>query len=269
MKKIFSLLIVAVFVFTVFGAGVAADDHDSDDAMVRVVHASPDAPEVDVYVNGEAAVEGAAFSDATDYLNLPAGDHEVEIYAAGTYGDSDPVISTTLSVEAGWAYTVAAVGELENLDLQVAEDSMEVTEGMTKVRVGHFSPDAPTVDVGLIGGDALFAGATFPSVTDYQELDADTYDLEIRTEDGTQVLDLSGTTLEENTVYSVFAINNAENLEVLVLEDYTMAPGEMPQTGLGGASTGMNMTLVAGLATLMFGLALAGISIKRRNAYQS
>ncbi|SDJ46683.1 DUF4397 domain-containing protein [Salimicrobium halophilum] len=269
MKKVFALFVTVVLLSSVFALEAFADNHGSDEAMVRIAHASPDAPAVDVYVNGEAVVEGAAFKDATDYLNLPAGDHEVAIYPADANGEGDPVISTTLTIEAGMAYTVAAVGMLENLALEVATDSMEVSDGMTKVRVGHLSPDAPTVDVGLIGGDALFSGASFPAITDYQELEAGTYDLEIRTEDGTQVLDLSGTTLEANTVYSVFAVNTADNLEAWVLTDYTAMPSEMPQTGMGGAQSGMNTMLMTGLGAMLAGVLLAGFAFNRRRSHQS
>ncbi|RCW77282.1 DUF4397 domain-containing protein [Saliterribacillus persicus] len=259
MKKVFALLVSMVLVSSLFAGTVFADDHEN--AMVRILHASPDAPEVDVYLNGDAVVEGAGFKAATDYMEVPAGEHEVEIYPAGTMDEA--VISETLTVEAGMAYTVAATGMLDSLELTVGMDSMEVADGMTKVRVGHLSPDAPTVDVGLIDGDTLFEGATFPAITDYMELDAGTYDLEIRTAEGDQVLDLSGTTLEENTVYSVFAVNTAENLEVLMLEDYSGSmPSEMPQTGLGGAQ-GSNMALY-GLMAMLGGLVLAGFGFRRK-----
>ncbi|MGF2615084.1 DUF4397 domain-containing protein [Rossellomorea vietnamensis] len=259
MKKLFSVLVAAVMMVTLAQGAFASEN----DAMVRIVHASPDAPAVDVYVNGEAVVEGAEFKAATDYLSLPAGDHEVEIYAAGTMGSSEPVISTTLSVEAGMAYTAAAANMLENLELVVAQDSMEVTEGMTKVRVGHLSPDAPAVDVGLIEGDSLFSGAEFKAITDYTELDAGTYDLEIRTPEGDQVLDLSGTTLDENTVYSVFAVNTVDQLEVLVLKDYTLMPGSMPETGMGGAAQQQSSVLPITLAAVLGGAAL--VLITRKN----
>ncbi|WP_175987869.1 DUF4397 domain-containing protein [Bacillus sp. Marseille-Q1617] len=249
MKKIFSIFVTAILMMSLAGGAFAAEN----DAMVRVVHASPDAPAVDVYVDDKAVVEGAEFKAATDYMNLPAGEHKVDIYAAGTMGSEEPVISKTLTVEAGMGYTVAAANTLDNLELVVAEDSMEVTEGMTKVRVGHLSPDAPTVDVGPIGGDALFSGAEFKAITDYKELDPGTYDLEIRTPQGEQVLDLSGTMLEENTVYSVFAINTADQLEVLVLKDYTLMPGSMPETGMGGTAEETASTLPIILASAVFG----------------
>ena len=60
---------------------VGCDDDDDNvtgpgdvgTAQVRVVHLSPDAPAVDVSVNGEVAVSGASYLDATGYLTVPAG----------------------------------------------------------------------------------------------------------------------------------------------------------------------------------------------------
>ncbi|MFC0522000.1 DUF4397 domain-containing protein [Pontibacillus salicampi] len=263
MRKFFSMVLTVILALGATAGTVSADHHAEDKAMVRVLHASPDAPAVDVYVDGNAVVEGAEFKASTDYLKLGSGEHNVEIYAAGTKGEQDPVISQSLTVEAGMAYTVAAINKLDNLELKVVQDSMSVTEGMTKVRVGHLSPDAPTVNVGLMDGKDLFSGASFPMVTDYKELEPSTYDLEIRTEDGTQVLDLSGTTLEKNTVYSVFAVNTADNLEVLVLKDYTLMPDSMPQTGMGGTAQDSSSVLPIAASVALLG-AGAMILYRRR-----
>ncbi|MFL8938408.1 DUF4397 domain-containing protein [Rossellomorea oryzaecorticis] len=111
MKKIFSIFVTAILMLTFTGGAFAA----GNDAMVRIIHASPDAPAVDVYVDGKAVVEGAEFKAATEYMNLPAGEHKVEIYAAGTMGSEDPVISQSLTVEEGMAYTVAAANTVDNL----------------------------------------------------------------------------------------------------------------------------------------------------------
>ncbi|RJR07808.1 DUF4397 domain-containing protein [Candidatus Parcubacteria bacterium] len=260
--KKFRLLIasiVSIFAFSVLSSFASADDH----AMVRIIHASPDAPAVDVFVNGDAVVENASFKAATDYMNLPAGTHKVEIYATGTMGEADPVIAADLTVEAGMSYTVAAINNVANLELSVTTDNNMVEEGKAKIRVGHFSPDAPAVNVGLIGGDDVFSGAEFKAVTDYMALDAGSYDLEVRTADGgQQVLDLTGTELEANKVYSVYAINTVDSIEVLVLVDNTMMPSEMPQTGMGGASAsaseGINTWAAIG-ALLLVGAAVIGV----------
>ncbi|WP_226585110.1 DUF4397 domain-containing protein [Halobacillus litoralis] len=263
MKKLVSSLAAIVLILGVFAPSAFADNH-GDNAMVRVLHASPDAPAVDVYLNDEAVVEGAEFKAATDYLEVPAGEHKVEIYAAGTKGEQDPVISTNVNVEAGMAYTAAAINNLENLELKAIQDSMEASEGMAKVRVGHLIPGAPAVDVGPIDGDALFSGAEFPMVTDYKELEPGTYDLEVRTTDGTQLIDLSGTTLEAGNVYSAFAVGTADNPEVLLLQDSAAMPSEMPQTGFGGTTESSNALLYAGvLGALALG---AGLIFTRKRS---
>jgi len=216
MKRLMFMLTALLLMFVVVN-GVSAAENRVADAKVRIVHASPDAPAVDVYVDGTAVVQGAEFKDATEYLPLKAGEYKVEIYPAGKKDKA--VLSQKVRVDAGKAYTVAAANKLANLELVIAEDSTEPTEGKAKVRVGHLSPDAPTVDVGLKSGDALFSGASFKGITDYKEVDPGTYDLEIRTPEGKKVLDLTGTKLEADTVYTVLAVNTANQLEVIVLID--------------------------------------------------
>ncbi|MEW8970428.1 MAG: DUF4397 domain-containing protein [Mesobacillus sp.] len=49
MKK-FSFLLIFTMIFTMFGGAALADNHDQ--AKVRIVHASPDAPAVDITVDG-------------------------------------------------------------------------------------------------------------------------------------------------------------------------------------------------------------------------
>ncbi|TGB04008.1 DUF4397 domain-containing protein [Halobacillus salinus] len=265
MKKLLSSLAAVVLIFGVFAPVAFADNHSGGDmAMVRVLHASPDAPAVDVYVDGNAVVEGAEFKAATDYMELPAGEHTIEVYAAGTMGEQDPVLSADATVEAGMAYTAAAIGNLDSIELKITQDETEASEGMAKVRVGHFIPGAPAVDVGPIGGDALFSGAEFPMVTDYSELEAGTYDLEVRTTDGTQLIDLSGTTIESGKVYSAFAVGTADSPDVLLLEDSSAMPSSMPETGFGGASQNSNtMAYAAILGVLAMG---AGLVLFRKRS---
>ncbi len=56
----------------------------SDQAQLRIVHAAPDAGEVDVLVNGSTVLEDFAFSDVEDYLSLDPGSYDIEIRDADT-----------------------------------------------------------------------------------------------------------------------------------------------------------------------------------------
>ncbi|WP_232718622.1 DUF4397 domain-containing protein [Bacillus sp. FJAT-45037] len=253
-----------------FGATGLAHDHTDDDAKVRIVHASPDAPAVDVVVNGDIVVEGADFKAATDYLHLPRGNYEVEIFATGTTEDGEPVLSSTLSIESGEAYTVAAINTVEHLELSVVSDEQMTSEGQAKVRVGHFSPDAPNVDVAITGGDVLFADAPFKAVTDYLETAPATLDLEIRVA-GTEdvVLELPNTELQANMLYSVFAVgfaNGEPGLDVVVLSDmsHDAMPAEMPATGMGGTSQSTSLLPVLLLGMTAIGCAVFFVSFRRR-----
>lgn len=50
--------------------------------------------------------------------------------------------------------------------------------GSVRIRVAHFSPDTPAVDV-FVNGDAAITGLAFPSVTDFIELPAGTYEVAV------------------------------------------------------------------------------------------
>jgi len=85
---------------------------------VRVIHASPDAPAVDVAVKGgDVLVENLAFPDASDYLMVPAAAYDLEVRPTGT----EDVALDLPGVElmAGNAYSVYAIGTLADGTLNV------------------------------------------------------------------------------------------------------------------------------------------------------
>ncbi|WP_128478408.1 DUF4397 domain-containing protein [Halorussus pelagicus] len=192
-------------------ATVAASNSGAQDgeAQVRVAHMSPDAPAVDVLVDGEPVVEGVEFGAVSDYLALSEGHHDITVQ---TSEDETVVIEENVTVEADTAYTAAAVGEVseETLELAVFEDDFETpSDENTSVRLVHVSPDAPAVDVTVAGTDTvLFDNVSFGNATDYVEIPADDYELEIRgaTEDNDgEVVTTVNVSAEGGTVYSAFA----------------------------------------------------------------
>ncbi|MEA1931446.1 DUF4397 domain-containing protein [Halohasta litorea] len=64
-----------------------APENSINNSRLRAIHASPDAPAVDVLVGQTPVFEGVAFGDAA-YFDLPAGDYELSIVPAngGTNG---------------------------------------------------------------------------------------------------------------------------------------------------------------------------------------
>ena len=106
------------------------------------------------------------------------------------------------------------------------------------MRVVHFSADAPAVDVAAAGtsaDEAIVQDLAYPDASDYLDLPAGSYDLEVRVAGETTVaLDLPGVAVEDCMSYSVFAIGSAASpavgdnaLQVVVAVDATASP-DMP-----------------------------------------
>lgn len=254
----------------------------ADSANVRVLHASPDAPAVDIYLDDTAvdALKNVPFGTISDYLPIPAGDHNVKVYAAGT--TSDPVIDADVTVSAGASYTVAATGALASITAQVLEDKPSASCDNAQVRVVHFSADAPAVDVATAGAapaDAVVKNLEYPNATDYLDLPADTYDLEVRLAGSTTVaLPLPDVTIEDCRAYSVFAVGSAPDpalggnaLQAVVAVDATAtasAAGTLPASDTipprGSSPTGISPATFVLIAIALASFALASIAASRR-----
>jgi hypothetical protein len=192
-------------------------------AKVRVGHFSPDAPAVDIYVNGEifAGLEDVEFGVLSDYVEVPADTYEVAVVLA----DQDPAEATVIGpapieLAAGSVQTIAATGFAGGQEPVLApvilNDDFMLEEGKAQVRVVHFSPDAPAVDIAPDGEEALIPGLAFPGFAGYVALDEGEYDLEVRLADtDTVALQLDPLMLAGNTAYTVFAIGSASGDEAL------------------------------------------------------
>lgn len=195
------------------------------DARVRVAHLSPDAPAVDVWVEGTPAFTGVGFADVTAYAPLPAGDYLVQVEPAGSGGTGPFVISTTLTLSADTDYTVAAVNNLDAIEpLLLVDDNTLPASGNAHVRFVHASPDAPAVDITLPDDTPVFSDIAFKEVGAYSPVPAGNYDLEVRPAGTmTSVLDLPGLSFADRTVYTVFATGYATGatpaLNALLVDD--------------------------------------------------
>lgn len=265
LRSAISRLLPAVALAVAIAAPASASNH----ATVRVLHASPDAPAVDIYLDDAAvsALTNVPFATLSDYLDVPSGDHNLKVYATGT--TTDPVIDVDVTLAAGTAYTVAATDAVAAITPQVLVDDPSPDCDTAQVRVVHFSADAPAVDIAPAGAapdEAVIKNLAYPDASDYVALPGGTYDLEVRPAGETTVaLDLPGVAVEDCMAYSVFAIGSAADpavgdngLQVVVAVDASADP-DMPETDTLPAGTGSNgvppLALI-GVAMLAFALSL-------------
>jgi len=195
-----------------FGVRVFVDNNNGDvtadlsfaTSNVMVIHASPDAPEVDLYVSDGLAGENLPYLANTDYLSIDAGTKNIKVNVAGT---TTSVIDADVRFNAYKNYSVFATGSVSDIQPLVLEDDLTTpVTGKSHVRFIHLSPDAPAVDITLTNGTVVFGNKSFRENTDFTPLDSGTYDLQVRVAGtNTVVLNLDGINLELGKIYSVIA----------------------------------------------------------------
>src|SRR5918993_861437 len=185
-----------------------------DGAHVRVLHGSPDAPSVDVYVNDEKvdALSGLEFGDLTEYVSVPGGTYAVKVCATADETVC-PIDVPEVEVSDGTKYTIAATNVLASIEAQVLVDDPSPTADEALVRVVHFSADTPAIDVLTQDGATTVVDAlAYPNATDYVALPGGSYDLKVCADADNAVcpLDPGALDLANGTAYSVFAIGSLE-----------------------------------------------------------
>ncbi|MBI5666553.1 MAG: DUF4397 domain-containing protein [Chloroflexi bacterium] len=94
---------------------------DGDAGLVRLAHGVAGAPAVDVYLNDTLVAAGLEFGDVTEHVAVPAADYDLALNAAGT---DEQVLAGSLSVEAGQAVTVAALGTPDEITPAILTDDI-------------------------------------------------------------------------------------------------------------------------------------------------
>lgn len=190
----------------------------NNSSLVRVFHAAPQAPNVDVYVNDKMVFSNLAFGDFTRYVYLDEGEYNVSVYLAGQ--KDRPVINQMVDVPSQQIFTIAATGNLDNLGLLVIPDkvSKSPSQNYSSVRVIHLSPNAPGVDI-LVDGDTLFEDISFGEGTDYVDLNPGTYNVNVvLNTDKSVVLPLK-VTLNPDKIYTIYIIGNPPTLQAVQVVD--------------------------------------------------
>lgn len=207
---------------TVFSSGVIPVG--AVDAEVRVIHASPATPPVNVFVDDRKAISGLAFGIASDYVSLSAGRHTFRVFASGTSpADSRAVITVGgVDVPANAKLSIVAIGLFASMQAITVDDRTPAPRAdKVKLRLIHVGPEIPAVDVTVGSGPVLFARATFGNQYPYQQIDPGQYMLGLRTTGKGDLADTASFTLVAGRAYSVYLMSLGI---VRVFQDFAEMP---------------------------------------------
>lgn len=119
-------------------------------AGVRVLHGSPDAPNVDVFVGDstDPVFADLPFTWGTELVELEPGAYRFRVSATGAGPEGAVIDAPGVTLEADRAYTVVAFDELASIrPLVVEEDLSELEPGLVRIRAAHIAAGLGQVDV--------------------------------------------------------------------------------------------------------------------------
>jgi len=208
---------------------------------LRLAHLSPNAPAVDVYLysfhdsNAMVVLHHVAYGTISGYEKVPSGEYTVAMRGAGASSSSPPVLSTSVDVQAGDAYTVAGMGPASGLRLQVLRDRLTTPAGDALVRIIQASLNQHRVTV-TAGHQVLVSKLAFASVTSYQVVSPGTWVVRAA---GESQHTSAVITLAPGTIHTIVVLDDPGHLRLDDLVDAVgsqVLPTGAPATGFGGTA---------------------------------
>ncbi len=196
------------FAFLVVVMTSCLDDDQANEpipvAYVSLYHASPNAPELDVFVD-DRQVNRLEFTDYTGYLNFYTGNRHFEISPLNA---SNALIDTTVTFTNGAFYSIFIVNNLSNVEtLTVLDSASAPSSGKAKIRFINLSPDAGAFDVTVDESSSpLFAGQAFKTSSNFVELDAAESSFVLKASGGSdELVSVSDAELQAGKFYTIIA----------------------------------------------------------------
>lgn len=255
------LLAASALLLGMPAAAASASSSTAATGWIRLAHLSPNTPAVDVYLysfgnsTAQIVLHHVAYGTVSPYEAVTPGDYSVAMRAAGASASSQPVLSTSVTVKADRAYTVAGMGPESGLRLQVMDDSLTTPTGKSLVRVIQASLKNQVVKFHCSCGGDIAPKASFASVSAYAPIPPGTWTMTAIVAGNTKAS--LPVTLVAGTVHTEVVLDGANGLEIVNLEDAAGA-GRPP---VGGVTTGFGGTAGHGPGSPAPWLALIGAGV--------
>jgi hypothetical protein len=206
-RTTFQFALFSLFTLTALFSSCSKDELANpiqSKATIMAIHASPDAPGVDILVDNAIIKSALVYPQNTPYVSLDAGSRNIKVNVAGS---SNSVINATLNLVSGKNYSLFAVDSVSKISSVLLQDDLTTpATGKAHVRFVHLSPNAPAVDIAVTGGAVVFPNIAFKGSTAFAPLTAGTYQLEVRLANTSNVvLLLPNVVLGNGKIYTVFA----------------------------------------------------------------
>ncbi len=148
-----TLVASSVVISTAMFTGCSNDDEaaPADSSSVRIIHASADAPPVDIKLDNAVAVPALDYPQSTGFVSITAGTYDVAVDAIVPGGNLEGVITVPdFAFAKDQRNTVVALGDVANNSISAfvaAESAATPVAGEVAISVLHAATTAGNVDV--------------------------------------------------------------------------------------------------------------------------
>jgi len=191
---------------------------------LRFLQASPDAPQVNLLVDGHSVASGLGYINATGYVSLHSGSRHVQVVPVS---GGSPILDTGVNVASSGNQTLILTGSVASAHSILLNDTgSTTTNGDGSVRVINASSNAGTGDVYIVpAGDSI---AGIPPTVANLGFDGNT---------GYQLVAIGG--------YEVFMTTPGTKNAFLGTGSINLASANQTVVALDGSSGGVTFTQLA------------------------
>lgn len=199
-------------------------------AFIRVFHAVPGGPKVDVFDGTLKIASNRGFTGITSYTPVESGKHSLRVVATGQ--NSPNIVADSFNFSRGKHYTVAIYGKKAPQLLSINESNGKETIEKAKVRVVHLVPGAPELMVTAPSTRGDLGYAKFISKPlEYGESSSKTFKpktttIQIRTAEGQLIKQAPSFNFEAGKRYNAFIVGEIETTKTNTLEVIVKSAGE-------------------------------------------
>jgi hypothetical protein len=203
----FSLLIMACLIC------VSCGDSNDKNSRIRIIHNSPDAPNVDVLLNNSRLLNSVPYLADSGYLEVDSGVQNLKVLVAGT---DTVAIEADLDLSENTSYSILAINKVASIEPLVLVDQIHTPNDTScAIRVVHGAPSAPKVDVyasafgeDIMNLEPVLSDVEFKTASGYLNVPCGDYQFRVTLADTKTVAIDSGKVSLERGAYTALARDN-------------------------------------------------------------
>jgi len=267
LRAVIALVPLAPLSLSLALAGSAPPAAARDTGWIRWGNWSPSAPNFDIYLSsfgGSSAptvIQHVRYGRISAFTGIPTGQYTIAMRKGGAAATAPPMLSASVHVAAGTAYTIVSMGPAGHLGVQVLTETMASAPGKALVRVVQESVQQHRVTV-TDGSRALGGPLQLGSYTGF-----------LPVAPGRQALRAAGVSetatarvsLPADSIHTLVVLDKPGGLRITAIQD-AVGSSVMP---IGGAATGFGGTAprpaspAPWLATIAGGMLVAAAGVIR------